>query len=230
MSNILIEKVNEVSAGDGRYVYLAGTALVPGTSLNHVRYLPEEIRKAAPSLENQKLNQNHDISLPPVGKVIASHVTEDDHLNFVVEMDANVNPGVSTALESGYIDHVSIEANPESVECSICGSSWGECNHYRGQKYEIHGESQTCELIPHNFTFEGLAVVFHTAGVPKATFMQSIDQVPTFIEKYEKLKENKTMSNEINKDNKYDNPEYDVFHNKTHLITTEVFPNKPLHC
>ncbi|RLD10981.1 MAG: hypothetical protein DRI44_04655 [Chlamydiae bacterium] len=195
-ADILCEKVGEISTEDKRYVYFAGTALVPGVSRNYVHYTKEEIERAYHTLEGVKLNMNHDIMSPPIGRVVSTVLGENGEVNFVAEVDTMINPSVAAALESGYIDHVSIEANPEWAECSICGQVYGECNHIRGRKYPTKEGEATCTIVPHNFEFKGLAVVFGEEGVPAAKIAHEV-KVPIFIEKISEKVVKEKMSEQV---------------------------------
>nr|URC17160.1 MAG: hypothetical protein [Lokiarchaeota virus Ratatoskr Meg22_1012] len=199
--DLLCERVDDISTENNRYIYLAGTALVPGVSRNLVNYTEEEIKRAYTTLEGQKVNANHDHFSPPIGRVLTSILGESKQVNFVMEIDTMINPASAAALESGYIDHVSIEAQPEWVECSICGCVYGECSHYKGMKYKSkNGSEEVCTIIPHNFEFTGLAIVYNREGVPAAQIAQ--ERVPTFIEKLSEKKEKreKTMSEKVEVD------------------------------
>lgn len=168
----------------GRYRYYAGIAIVPTISKNKFNYRAEELEKAYPSLEAQKVFENHDYFKPPIGKVVFSGLTEKKEIIYVMEVDESVSPETAASIESGYIDKVSVGANAKEYFCDICDDVSENCNHWRGMKYKIKGKEVECTITPRGITFHELTVVYFKPGIEQATINQTSEKLPVLIEKY----------------------------------------------
>lgn len=185
-NNISCENLGNIEAGNNRYSYYGGIALVPGTSLNFITYTKDEIQQSFQSMQNKLVSANHNRrDQPPIGRVVHVELDSKGAMHYVKEIDNQINPAAAKALESGYIDHVSIESRSEYVECSICGErNFEGCRHWRGEEYETKKGLETCSAIARNIEFTGLGVVFGTAGVPNAQIAHT-HSVPIFVENLE---------------------------------------------
>lgn len=159
------KKYPDVKLNDPDCAFVAGTAIYPTTSSNSMRYLEEELKKAAPTLKGCKCQIDHSFSAKDTfGKVIDSWW--DDKVKETGYVSAlQGNHEITEKVEKGYIDAVSVAGSAETVECSICGEEASFFHrHIPNEEYD----GEVAELIPKNIVYKQLGFVAYP-GVENAS-------------------------------------------------------------
>jgi len=182
LTQVPIQEVGISKEEENRYVYLAGIALRETVSRNHINYRKEVLKKGYHTLEGKKVFPNHNYDQVPVGKVVYSGYRESEdgkgEIEFVMEIDSNIDQKIVNAIESGYINSVSIGADGGELICDICNRRLAECKHIPGKKYIIEGEEVIATASPTKLEFKELSLVYFMPGIEGATIFQADEYIP----------------------------------------------------
>ena len=135
----------------GQIEHLNFQAMVFNTkpNRNHLAFMPEELAAFAASFKDMPFLRNHDSSdiASRDGTIIESELVQDE--NFMQTIQLTTRRGMLDFIE-GRIDRFSISWWYDEILCSICNSSWFECPHMPGRKYQTATGEKMCELISLN--------------------------------------------------------------------------------
>jgi hypothetical protein len=128
-------------AGELDEVVFSAVVYRDGPNSNHTRFRAGDLQKFASSFSGKPFLRNHDVADigSRDGVILSSTLVGGE---FRQEIRLTTERGMRSFLE-GVIDRFSIGWYFEDVDCSICESSWFECGHWPGQKYD----GARCELV-----------------------------------------------------------------------------------
>jgi hypothetical protein len=143
------------------HFYIVGDAIHPVTTANLHTYLPEELEAAAESLAGVPIMVDHaKMSENVAGKVLVSAWEERAGLDSTISYVGRIRKThpVAEAVKVGDITTVSIGADAEIIECSICGEDMRYCSHHIGKKYETSEGSKLATAIGRGLAFRELSI------------------------------------------------------------------------
>lgn len=154
-------------------LYMSVRAISAIVNLNYDGWPAEELEKSYKTFINDPIFVDHHsaVSDRARGMVIdAQYVeTEDDQfIDLLMEIDYETFPALGNEIVSGGLDSVSMGADVEETECSVCGNiAFGMldiCDHVKHMKGEVIDGSLVYEIC-RGIDFYEISLVFEPADI-----------------------------------------------------------------
>jgi len=135
------QMLSDIESGKLSYIEFNARVFLEKPNKNHVRIRPQDMSAFAPSFKNKPFIRDHAIySIDARDGTITDSRLNADAIEQTIRL--TTRKGMTSYVE-GQIDRFSIGFEAEKTLCSICGTEYFSCSHWRGQKYE----NKTCEII-----------------------------------------------------------------------------------
>lgn len=106
--NFIVPIQNAVKKSDG--FFIRGVAINETTTRNNVKYVAEELSKAAPSLKGKPILKDHNNSVDSIIGIVTENVKYNDNIK-AIEFEGQIDDAqLQSKIEKGFIKNVSVGA------------------------------------------------------------------------------------------------------------------------